>query len=107
MFSIVEQDGFQFKVSEGDTIRVPRMSAEKGSEIALEKVLMVGGTDGVKVGSPVVSGAVVKAKVVDHVKGDKLFILKKKRRKTFKKRRRDQWRLAARNGQEERRPYIG
>ena len=86
MFSIVEQDGFQFKVSEGDTILVPLMSAEKGSEIALEKVLMVSGEGGVKIGSPVVGGAVVKAKVVDHVKGDKLFILKKKRRKTFKKR---------------------
>jgi|WetSurMetagenome_2_1015567.scaffolds.fasta_scaffold00226_17 large subunit ribosomal protein L21 len=86
MFSVVEQDGFQFKVSQGDTILVPRINAEKGSEIAIEKVLMVGEAGNVKIGSPVVSGAVVKAKVVDHVKGDKLFILKKKRRKTFKKR---------------------
>jgi large subunit ribosomal protein L21 len=86
MFSIVEQAGFQFKVSQGDTILVPRMSAEKGSEVAIEKVLMVGDAGNVKIGSPVVSGAVVKAKVIDHVKGEKIFIMKKKRRKNYKKR---------------------
>jgi large subunit ribosomal protein L21 len=86
MFSIVEQDGFQFKVSQGDKIRVPLMDAEKGSEISLEKVLLVGDKDGVKVGTPVVSGAVVKAKVLDHEKGDKIIIMKKKRRKTYKRR---------------------
>jgi large subunit ribosomal protein L21 len=86
MFSIVEQAGFQFKVSQGDKIRVPLMDAEKGSEISLEKVLLVGDKDGVKVGTPVVSGAVVKAKVLDHEKGDKIIIMKKKRRKTYKRR---------------------
>jgi large subunit ribosomal protein L21 len=86
MFSIVEQDGFQFKVSQGDKIRVPLMDAEKGSEISLEKVLLVGDKDGVKVGTPVVSGAVVKAKVLDHEKGDKIILMKKKRRKTYKRR---------------------
>ncbi|HUI93328.1 MAG TPA: 50S ribosomal protein L21 [Chitinivibrionales bacterium] len=85
MFSIVEQDGFQFKVSQGDTIRVPRIAAEKGSEISLEKVLMVGDGAAVKIGNPLVSGAVVKAKVLDHIKGDKVLIMKQKRRKTFKK----------------------
>jgi large subunit ribosomal protein L21 len=86
MFSIVEQAGFQFKVSQGDTITVPRLDAEKGSEITMEKVLMVGEGDNVKIGSPVVDGAVVKAKVLDHIKGDKVIIMKKKRRKTYKKR---------------------
>ncbi len=86
MFSIVEQDGFQFKVSQGDTIRVPRIDAEKGSEIAIEKVLMVGEGDNIKIGTPLVDGAVVKAKVVDHLKGDKVLIMKKKRRKNYKKR---------------------
>jgi len=85
MFSIVEQDGFQYKVSQGDTIRVPRLDAEKGSEISLQKVLMVGEGDKVKIGTPLVDGAVVKAKVVDHIKGDKVLIMKKKRRKTYKK----------------------
>jgi large subunit ribosomal protein L21 len=85
MFSIVEQDGFQFKVSQGDTIRVPRIDAEKGSEISLQKVLMVGDGTSVKIGTPVVSGATVTAKVIDHIKGDKVLIMKKKRRKTYKK----------------------
>jgi large subunit ribosomal protein L21 len=86
MFSIVEQDGFQFKVSQGDKIRVPRIEAEKGTEIALEKVLLVGDKDSVQIGTPLVSGAVVMAKVLDHEKGDKITIMKKKRRKTYKRR---------------------
>jgi large subunit ribosomal protein L21 len=86
MFSIVEQGGFQFKVSQGDKIRIPLTGAEKGSEISLEKVLFVGDENGVKVGTPIVAGAVVKAKVLDHEKGDKIIIMKKKRRKTYKRR---------------------
>lgn len=86
MFSIVEQGGFQFKVSQGDTIRIPLIGAEKGSEISLEKVLLVGDGGSVKVGTPSVEGAVVKAKVLEQEKGDKIFILKKKRRKTYKRR---------------------
>jgi large subunit ribosomal protein L21 len=85
MFSIVEQSGFQFKVSQGDTICVPRIEAEKGSEISMQKVLMVGDGATVKIGTPLVSGAVVKAKVLDHIKGDKVLIMKQKRRKTYKK----------------------
>lgn len=86
MFSIVEHGGFQFKVSQGDKIRLPLMEVEKGAEIALEKVLLVGDNDNVKIGTPVVDGAVVKAKVLDHEKGDKIIIMKKKRRKTYKRR---------------------
>jgi len=86
MFSIVEQAGFQFKVSQGDKIRVPLMAAEKGSEFSLDKVLFIGDNNDVKVGTPLVSGAVVKAKVLDHEKGDKVIIMKKKRRKTYKRR---------------------
>jgi large subunit ribosomal protein L21 len=87
MFSIVEQGGFQFKVSQGDKLRIPLTSAEKGSEISLEKVLLVSDGANVTVGTPVVAGAVVKAKVLEQMeKGDKIFILKKKRRKTYKRR---------------------
>jgi large subunit ribosomal protein L21 len=86
MFSIVEQGGFQFKVSQGDKILIPLIAAEKGSEISMEKVLLVGDGSNVTVGTPAVAGAVVKAKVLDHEKADKIFILKKKRRKTYKRR---------------------
>jgi large subunit ribosomal protein L21 len=85
MFSIVEQAGFQYKVTEGDTIKVPRIEAEKDSEISLEKVLMIQNGDQVKIGTPVVEGAVVKAKVVDHGKYRKIVIMKKKRRKGYKR----------------------
>ncbi|HEX7511598.1 MAG TPA: 50S ribosomal protein L21 [Chitinivibrionales bacterium] len=85
MFSIVEQGGFQYKVSEGDTIKVPMIQAEKDAEITLEKVLMVGNGDQVKIGSPVLDGAVVKATVVDHGKYRKVVIMKKKRRKGYKR----------------------
>jgi large subunit ribosomal protein L21 len=85
MFSIVEQGGFQYKVSEGDTIKVPMIQAEKDAEIALEKVLMIGNGDQVKIGSPTVEGAVVKAKIVDHGKYRKVVIMKKKRRKGYQR----------------------
>jgi large subunit ribosomal protein L21 len=85
MFSIVEQGGFQYKVSEGDTIKVPKIEAEKDAEISFDKVLMVQSDAGVKVGTPVVDGAVVKAKVIDHGKYRKVVIMKKKRRKGYKK----------------------
>jgi large subunit ribosomal protein L21 len=86
MFSIIEQDGFQFKVSEGDTITVPKMQEEKGSEISIKKILMVGDGANVKIGSPYVDGAEVKAKIIDHIKGEKIYIIKHKRRKNYQKR---------------------
>jgi large subunit ribosomal protein L21 len=85
MFSIVEQGGFQYKVSEGDIIKVPAIEAEKNAEVAIEKVLLVGSGADVKIGSPVVEGAVVKATVVDHGKYRKVVIMKKKRRKGYKR----------------------
>ena len=85
MFSIVEQGGFQYKVSEGDTIKVPKIEAEKEAEISFEKVLMIQNGEEIKIGTPVVEGAVVKAKVLDHGKYRKIVIMKKKRRKGYKR----------------------
>lgn len=85
MFMIVEQGGFQFKVSQGDTIRVPLIQAEKGQEVLLDKVLLVSDGDAVKVGTPVVAGAQAKASVVDHGKDDKVLIIKKRRREDYKR----------------------
>ncbi len=85
MISIVEQGGFQFKVAEGDTINVPLINAEKGEEITLDRVLLVGKGEDVEVGTPVVEGAEVKAKVIEHGKGEKILVMKKKRRKDYKK----------------------
>ncbi len=85
MFSIIEQGGFQYKVSEGDTIKIPKIDAEKESEVSLEKVLLVGNGDQIKIGTPIVDGAMVKAKVLDHGKYRKIVIMKKKRRKGYKR----------------------
>jgi large subunit ribosomal protein L21 len=61
------------------------IQAEKDAEIALEKVLMIGNGDQIKIGSPTVEGAVVKAKIVDHGKYRKVVIMKKKRRKGYQR----------------------
>lgn len=85
MVSVVEQGGFQFKVAEGDIIKVPLIKAEEGEEIVIEKVLLVGEGDSVKVGMPVVEGAEVKAKILHHGLDDKILVMKKKRRKDYKR----------------------
>jgi large subunit ribosomal protein L21 len=85
MISVVEQGGCQYRVREGDTIRVPLMEADAGSEIALERVLLVGEGEDMKVGTPVVEGAEVKAKVVEHGKDEKVLVMKRKRRKDYRR----------------------
>jgi large subunit ribosomal protein L21 len=85
MFSIVEQGGFQYKVSQGDRIRVPLIDAAAESEITLDKVLMIGDAEKTTIGTPVVEGAVVKARILEHAKYRKIVILKSKRRKGYKR----------------------
>ena len=86
MVSVVEQGGFQFTVSEGDTIRVPLVESDEGNEIAIDKVLLIRSGDSVKVGTPEVEGAKVSAKIVGHGKAKKILVVKKKRRKDYKRR---------------------
>lgn len=86
MFTIVEQGGSQFKVSEGDTLKVPFIAdVEEGKEITLDRVLLVSKDDAVTVGTPIVAGAEVKAEVVEHGKDKKVLIIKKKRRKDYRR----------------------
>lgn len=85
MISIVEQGGFQFKVSEGDVIEVPLVKGEAGQELILDRVLLVSEGDDVKVGTPVVEGAEVKAEIVDHGRDKKVMIIKKHRRKDYQR----------------------
>ena len=79
MYAVVETSGRQFKVAVGDTIEVDRVQAEAGSTLTLDRVLMLGGK-GVTVGSPVVPGAKVQAKVVEHYLGEKRLTRKYTRR---------------------------
>ena len=80
MYAIVMAGGKQYKVQEGATITVDLLAAEAGSEYVLDKVLMVGGSD-VKIGEPYVSGAAVTCQVAGHVKGKKIVVFHKRRRK--------------------------
>lgn len=85
MFAIVEIAGQQFKVEKDQTVYVHRMPQAEGASIELEKVLLVNNNGSVKVGLPTVSGAKVNATVLNHLKGDKVIVFKKKRRKGFRK----------------------
>lgn len=85
MYAIVEIAGQQFKVEKDKKVFVHRLAAEEGAQVEFENVLLVDNDGTVKIGTPKVAGAKVTAKVVAHVKADKVIIFKKKRRKTFER----------------------
>lgn len=85
MYAIVEIAGQQFKVEKDRKVYVHRLDAEEGAQVEFDKVLLVENGSDVKVGTPTVAGAKVTAKVISHVKADKVIIFKKKRRKTFER----------------------
>ena len=85
MYAIVDIAGQQFKVEAGKQIFVNRQAAEVGEALSFDKVLLLDNEGDVKVGAPYIDGAAVKATVVEHCKGDKLIIFKKKRRKGYQK----------------------
>ncbi len=86
MFAIVNIAGQQFKVTEGQEIFVHRLEAAEGDNVSFDQVLLVDRDGSVKVGTPIVKGASVGATVIDPlVKGDKVIVFKKKRRKGYRK----------------------
>jgi len=89
MYAIVDVKDKQFKVREDDTLYVPYHSdADEDDQLTLDRVLLVSDGDGdVTVGTPTVDGASVSASVVEHVKGDKVIVFKKKRRKRYRVKR--------------------
>lgn len=84
MYAIVEIAGQQLKVEKEAKIYVNKMDADVDSKIDFEKVLLVDNEGKVMVGKPLVEGAKVSAKVLAHIKGDKVIVFKKKRRKGYK-----------------------
>ena len=87
MYAIVEILGQQFKVEQGKRLFVHRMNeAERGSTVEFDKVLLVDNDGAVTVGSPVVEGAKVVCEVVSHVRGEKVIVFHKKRRKGYRRR---------------------
>jgi large subunit ribosomal protein L21 len=85
MFAVVDILGQQFKVSENTKYYVPRLKQEPESEVTFDQVLLLSDGKETKVGSPVVKGAKVTAKVLSHLKDDKVLVFKKKRRKGYRK----------------------
>ena len=84
MYAIVEIAGQQFKVEKDQQIFVHRLDSEEGSKVDFDKVLLMDDAGTVNVGAPVITGAKVTAKVLEHLKGDKVIVFKKKRRKGYK-----------------------
>ncbi len=85
MYAIVEIAGQQFKVEKDKKLFVHQLEAGEGDSVDFEKVLLIDNEGQITVGTPVVEGAKVTAKVLQHVKGDKVLVFKKKRRKGYQK----------------------
>ena len=81
MYAIVDDAGRQFKVTEGQTVLLDERQAEPGDPVTFDRVLLYAAGDDVRVGTPTVDGIAVSGEVVGHVKGEKLIIFKRKRRK--------------------------
>ena len=85
MYAIVEIAGFQFNVEPGRKVYVHRLEGEEGAKTTFDKVLLVDNEGAVTVGKPLVEGAKVEATILQHLKGEKVIVFKKKRRKGYQK----------------------
>ncbi len=85
MYAIVDIAGQQYKVQKDQKIFVHRIKGDEGASVDFDKVLLIDNDSSVIVGSPVIEGALVSAKIVGHVKGDKVIVFKKKNRKGYQK----------------------
>jgi large subunit ribosomal protein L21 len=85
MYAVIQTGGQQFKVAAGDKLKVDKLSAEVGSEVTLDKVLLVKTDSETKIGSPFVEGAKVVGKVLEQDRYKKILVFKFKRRKGYKK----------------------
>ncbi len=83
MYAVISTGGKQYRVSEGQVLRIEKLEAEAGADVEFDKVLLVGSGDQVKIGSPFLSGGKVTATVQSHGKGDKKVIVKFRRRKHY------------------------
>ena len=87
-YAIIRSGGKQFRVAEGQTVRVPSIDAEAGQTVELEALVIGGGEGGeTRVGTPSIDGARVTGTVVEHGRGEKIIVFKKKRRKQYKRTR--------------------
>ena len=85
MYAVIKSGGKQYRVESGAKLRVESLLADVGAAVSFDQVLLVGNGDDVKVGAPLISGALVKATVLGHGRGDKVKIFKMRRRKHYQK----------------------
>jgi large subunit ribosomal protein L21 len=85
MYAIVEIAGQQFKVAKDQKVYVHRLQGEEGSKVTFDNVLLLDNAGNVTIGAPAIEGASVTAQILSHLKGDKVIVFKKKRRKGYKK----------------------
>jgi large subunit ribosomal protein L21 len=83
MYAIVEIAGQQFKVEKDRTLYTHRLAGEEGAALVFDKVLLVDNNGDITVGTPTVSGASIKVKIINHLRGEKVIVFKKKRRKGY------------------------
>ncbi|NCD09330.1 MAG: 50S ribosomal protein L21 [Negativicutes bacterium] len=86
MYAIIQTGGKQYRVSEGDVLSIEKLSAAEGEEVVFDQVLTVVADGDVKIGKPVLEGAKVTAKVVEHGKGKKILVFKYKAKSNYRKR---------------------
>lgn len=83
MYAVIESGGKQYRVSEGQRLKIEKLPVEIGNEIVFEKVLMLSDDNGLRIGAPYVSGAKVAAQVTEQGRRDKIRIIKHRRRKHY------------------------
>ncbi len=84
MFAVIQTGGKQYRVAEGDRLRVEKLAGDVGAKVTFDKVLLVGGEQ-IKVGTPLVSGATVSAEIVAQGRDKKLIVFKFRRRKNYRR----------------------
>ena len=85
MYAVVKTGGKQYRVSAGEKLKIEQLPAEVGSEIVLDQVLLIADGDAVRMGTPLLAGAQIKARVLNHGRGDKVRIFKLNRRKHYRR----------------------
>ena len=84
-YAVIKTGGKQYRVMQGETLRVEKLEADVGAAVKFDQVLLIGEGEGITVGSPLVAGASVAAKIVKHGRADKVRIIKFRRRKHYKR----------------------
>lgn len=87
MYAVIVTGGKQYKVAEGDVLFIEKLEVEEGAAVTFDQVLMTGDGENVKVGTPVVDGATVEAKVVKNGKAKKIYVYKMKRKKNYRRKK--------------------